>query len=64
MRKLILAVVATAIASMPLATVVKAEDTTSTQKSTGMSDQKTIKKHEDRTAPRAGNKMMQHDHNY
>jgi Ni/Co efflux regulator RcnB len=68
MRKLILAVVAAAIAGAPLATVVKAaDDTTVIQKDDTMGDHKAIiKKHENRPgAPREGKKMMMHrDQNY
>ena len=63
MRKLILAAVAAAIASVPLATMVKAQDTTPTQKGT-MSEHKMIKKHENRATSGTNKKMMQHGQNY
>jgi hypothetical protein len=69
MRKLILAVVAAAIAGVPLTSVVKAEGTTTTiHKSDTMGGHKTMKKkYQNRyVAPREGNKkmMMHHDQNY
>jgi hypothetical protein len=68
MRKLILAAVAAAIAGAPLATVVKAEGTTTMHKSDTMGGQhKTMKKYQNRyVAPREGNKkmMMHHEQNY
>jgi hypothetical protein len=67
MRKLILAVVAAAIAGVPVASVVKAEGTTTIHKSDTMGGHKTMKKYQNRyVAPREGNKkmMMHHDQNY
>ena len=66
MRKLILAAVAAAIAGAPLATVAKAEGTTTSHKSDMMGTHKTMKKYQNRyVAPREGNKtMMHHDQNY
>jgi Spy/CpxP family protein refolding chaperone len=66
MRKLVLAAMAAAIVSVPLAATVKAEDTTVIHKSDGYGDHKTIiKKHEDRTmmAPREERKVIIH-HDY
>ena len=67
MRKLILAAVAAAIAGAPLATVTKAEGTTTTTKSDTMGAHKALnKKYQNRyVAPREGNKMtMHHDQKY
>jgi hypothetical protein len=67
MRKLILAFVAAAIAGAPLATVVKAEGTTTMHKSDTMGGHKTMKKYQNRyVASREGNKkmMMHHEQNY
>jgi hypothetical protein len=66
MRKLIFAAMAGAIATVPLAGVVKAEDTTVIHKNNGYGDHKTIiKKHEDRNyvAPPVGDKkvIIHHD---
>jgi Ni/Co efflux regulator RcnB len=60
MRKLILAAVAAAIAGAPLASVSKAEGTTTTQKSDTMGPHKTIKKYQNRATPRESQKMMMH----
>jgi hypothetical protein len=62
MRKFILPIVAAAIVGVPLATVVKAEDTTVIQRENGMGEHKTvIKKHEDRMmAPREEKKVIIH----
>lgn len=62
MRKLMLAIAAAAIAGVPVATVVKAEDTTVIHKSDGMGDHKTIiKKHDDRlVGPREEKKVIIH----
>jgi len=57
MRKLILVAVAAAIAGAPLATVAKAEGTT-TQKSDKMATHKTMKKYQNRATPRENQKMM------
>jgi hypothetical protein len=65
MRKLILAITAAAIAGLPLATAVKAEETTVIHKSDGMGDHKTIiKKHDERlVGPREDKKVIiHHDH--
>jgi Ni/Co efflux regulator RcnB len=59
MRKLILAAVAAAIAGAPLASVSKAEGTTTTQKSDTMGPHKT-KKYQNRATPRESQKMMMH----
>jgi Ni/Co efflux regulator RcnB len=61
MRKLILAAVAAAIAGAPLATVAKAEGTTTTQKSGTMAPHKTLKKYQNRATPRETQKMMHHN---
>ncbi len=65
MRKIILPIVAAAIAGLPLATVVKAEDTTVIHKEGGMGDHKTIiKKHDERlVGPREEKKVIIH-HDY
>jgi hypothetical protein len=63
MRKLILAAMAAAIVSVPLAATVKAEDTTVIHKSDGYGDHKTIiKKHDDRdyAEPRDERKVIIH----
>jgi hypothetical protein len=59
MRKLILAAVTAAIAGAPLATVAKAEGTT-TNKSDTMGTHKTVKKYQNRATPRENQKMMMH----
>jgi len=65
MRKLILAAVAAAIAGAPLATVAKAEGTTTTNKSATMGTHKTVKKYQNRATPRENQKMlMHHKQNY
>jgi hypothetical protein len=62
MRKFILPLVAAAIAGAPLATIVKAEETTVIKRDDGMGDHRTvIKKHEDRmVAPREEKKVIIH----
>ena len=61
MRKLILAAVAAAIAGAPLATVAKAEGTTTTTKSDTMGAHKALnKKYQNRATPRENQKMMMH----
>jgi len=66
MRKIVLAVVAAAIAGAPLPTVAKAEGTTTMHKNEAMGEHKTLKKYQNRyVAPREGKKMMMHhDQNY
>ena len=64
MRKLILAAVVAAIAGAPLATVAKAEGTTTTTKSNAMGTHKTLKKYQNRATPRENQKMMMHHQNY
>jgi len=59
MRKLILAAVAVAIAGAPLATVAKAEGTTTTQ-NPKMGTHKTVKKYQNRATPHENQKMMMH----
>lgn len=63
MRKLVVAAVVGAIFSVPLAGIVKAEDTTVIRKDDGLGDHKTIiKKNEDRgyVAPREEKKVIIH----
>lgn len=63
MRKLILTIAAAAIAGVPVATVVKAEDTTVIHKSDGIGDHKTIikKRDDDRLiGPREEKKVIIH----
>jgi hypothetical protein len=62
MRKFILPLVAAAIVGAPLATIVKAEETTVIKRDDGMGDHRTvIKKHEDRmVAPREEKKVIIH----
>jgi hypothetical protein len=62
MHKFILPIVAVAIAGVPLATVVKAEETTVIKREGGMGDHRTeIRKHDDRmVAPREERKVIIH----
>jgi hypothetical protein len=60
MRKIVLPLVAAAIAVVPLATVVKAEETTVIKRD-GMGDRTVIKKHEDHmVGPREEKKVIIH----
>jgi adenine/guanine phosphoribosyltransferase-like PRPP-binding protein len=60
MRKFIFAIIAAAIAGVPVVTVVKAEETTVIHKGDGMGEHKTIiKKHDDRlVGPREEKKVI------
>jgi hypothetical protein len=63
MRKLMLAMAAAAIATVPVATVVQADDTTVIHKNDGMGDHKTIikKPDDDRlVGPREEKKVIEH----